>query len=60
VTRGARIDLRSRLSELIAAIDRRMSSTGSGAEAGIAADAAALRRQAEARIADLDTDPHGR
>jgi hypothetical protein len=60
VTHGTGTDLRSRLSELIAAIDRRVSSKGSGADAGITADAAALRQQAQERIAELDSNPHGR
>ena len=47
-------DLRSRLREVIAALDRRVRQPGRYMEAAIAAEAAALRRQAEERIAALD------
>jgi hypothetical protein len=60
VTRIARADLRVRLNELIAAIDRRVRNPAGTGEKNIAADAASLREQAERRIADLDTRPHGR
>jgi len=59
VTRAARADLRVRLGELIAAIDRRISNPAATGEENIAADAADLREQAERRIADLDTRSHG-
>ena len=60
MTRSTRADLRVRLSELIAAIDRRVRNPGGSGEENIAADAADLREQAERRIADLDTRSHGR
>ena len=60
MTRATRADLRVRLSELIAAIDRRISSPAGTGEENIAADAADLREQARRRIADLDTRSHGR
>jgi hypothetical protein len=59
VTRAARADLRVRLSELIAAIDGRISNSAGTCEETIAADAADLREQAERQIADLDTRSHG-
>lgn len=49
-----RFDVRARLRELIAALDRRVRHPGRHTEAAIAADAAALKREAEARIATLD------
>ena len=49
-----RFDLRARLREVIAALDRRVRHPGRDTEAAIAADAAALKRQAEDRIAVLD------
>jgi len=60
VTGAARADLRVRLRELIAAIDRRVRNPAGTREKHIAADAADLREQAERRIADLDTRAHGR
>jgi hypothetical protein len=60
VTASTRADLRVRLRELIAAIDRRVSNPADTREENIAADAADLREQAERRIADLDTRAHGR
>jgi len=59
MTRTGGADLRARLRELIAAIDRRLRHPARVGEAGIAADAAALRQQAEQRIADLDTPANG-
>lgn len=50
----ARFHLRARLRELIAALDRRVPHPARRTEAAIAADAAALKREAEARIAALD------
>jgi hypothetical protein len=47
-------ELRENLRELIAALDRRRGQPARRGEAQIAADAAALRRCAEQRIADLD------
>jgi hypothetical protein len=47
-------DLRARLRELIAALDRRVRQPSRRTEAAIAAEAAALRREAEDRIAALD------
>ena len=47
-------DLRARLREVIAALDRRMRQPGRHTEAAIAAEAAALKHQAEDRIAALD------
>jgi hypothetical protein len=49
-----RFHLRARLRELIAALDRRVPHPARHAEAAIAADAAALKREAEARIVVLD------
>lgn len=60
MTRATRADLRVRLSELIAAIDRRVRNPAGTGEENIAADAADLRQQAERQIADLDTRSHGR
>ncbi len=60
MTSAGRGELRRRLRELIAAIDRRIRQPARGSEASIAADAARLRQQAEQRIADLDTPSHGR
>ncbi len=60
MTRATHADLRVRLSELIAAIDRRVRNPAGTGEEHIAADAADLREQAERRIADLDTRSHGR
>jgi hypothetical protein len=57
---GGGSDLRTRLRELIAAIDRRIRQPGRRTEARIAAEAAALRQKAQQRIADLDAAPHGR
>jgi hypothetical protein len=51
-----RFNLRARLREVIAALDRRVRQPGRHTEAAIVADAAALRRQAEARIAALDDE----
>ena len=47
-------DLRARLREVIAALDRRVRQPGRHTEAAIVVEAAALRRQAEGRIAALD------
>jgi hypothetical protein len=61
-------DVRARFSDVIAALDRRAQHPGRQTEAAIAADAAALKRQAEDRIAALDHEaavivrkerPHG-
>lgn len=49
-----RVDLRARLREVIAALDRRMRHPARHTEAAIAADAASLRREAEDRLAALD------
>jgi hypothetical protein len=54
VTYECLIDLRARLREVIAALDRRVRQPARHTEAAIAAEAAALRRQAEDRIAALD------
>ncbi|OFW02754.1 MAG: hypothetical protein A3I61_16440 [Acidobacteria bacterium RIFCSPLOWO2_02_FULL_68_18] len=51
-----RLDLRARLLEVIAALDRRVRHPGRHTEAAIAADAAALKREGEARMAVLDDD----
>ena len=51
-----RFDVRARLREVIAALDRRVRHPARQAEAAIAADAASLKRQAEDRIAALDHD----
>lgn len=42
--------------ELIAALDRRVPRAGAAGEVGIAAEAAALRQEAEARIEALEQD----
>jgi hypothetical protein len=42
--------------ELIAALDRRVPRAGSRGEVGIAAESAALRLEAEARIESLETE----
>jgi hypothetical protein len=54
VTYECLFDLRVRLREVIAALDRRVRQPGRHTEAAIVAEAAALRRQAEDRIAALD------
>jgi hypothetical protein len=54
VTYECSFDLRARLREVIAALDRRVRQPGRHTEAAIAAEAAALRREAENRIAALD------
>lgn len=51
-----RLTLRARLTEVIAALDRRIRHPGRHTEAAIAADAAALRREAQARIEALEDD----
>jgi hypothetical protein len=43
------------LTELVDALDRRMPSLKSAGEARVAEDAAALKRQAETRIVELNT-----
>lgn len=60
MTRATSADLRVRLSELIAAIDRRIRNPAGTSEQNIAAEAADLRERAQRRIADLDTRSHGR
>jgi hypothetical protein len=54
--KSERVDLRARLMEVIAALDRRVRHPGRHTEAAIASDAAALKREAEARMAVLDDD----
>lgn len=49
-----RLSLRARLTEVIAALDRRLRHPGRHSEAAIAAEAAALKREAQARIDALD------
>lgn len=51
-----RLSLRARLTEVIAALDRRLRHPGRHSEAAIAAEAAALKREAQARIDALDDD----
>ena len=51
-----RFELRTRLREVIVALDRRVRHPGRHTEAAIAGDAAALKQQAEDRIAALDKE----
>lgn len=51
-----RFDLRVRLMEVIAALDRRVRHPHRHTEAAIAADAAALKHEAQARLEALDDD----
>lgn len=49
-----RLTLRARLMEVIAALDRRVRHPNRHTEAAIVADAAALKREAQARLDALD------
>jgi hypothetical protein len=51
-----RRNLRARLTEVIATLDRRLRHPGRHTEAAIAADAAVLKREAQARIDALKDD----
>ena len=48
----------ARLRELIAALDRRVPQLGRVGEPRIASDSAALKRTAQAQIAELERDAH--
>lgn len=50
------LDLRARLREVIAALNRRGRHSDPHMEAAIAADAAALKRRAEEQLTALDAD----